>query len=306
MVAKVLTLAFQGIEAVGVNVQVQISSGLPMFTIVGLPDKTVGESRERVRACFGALGLDLPLKRIIVNLAPADLQKEGSHYDLPIAVALLVAMGIIAQDQADDFIIFGELGLDGSIAKVNGALPAAITANARNLGLVCPGSSGKEAAWAGNPSILAPYHLLELINHWKGTQVLSPPTAAAPLLEKYPVDFSEVKGQVIAKRALEIAAAGSHNVLMIGPPGAGKSMLAARLPSILPELTPAQALEVTMIHSLSGQLPETGLIQHRPFRDPHHFASLPALVGGGMRCKPGEISLAHHGILFLDELPENY
>jgi magnesium chelatase family protein len=305
MVARVHTVSFQGIDVLGITVQVQMASGLPAFTIVGLPDKAVAESRERVRASFHTLGLALPAKRITVNLAPADVQKEGSHYDLPIALGLMIAMGLLEVSDMEKYVALGELGLDGSLSPVSGILPSAIHAASDSRGLICPESCGTEAAWAGNIEILAAPHLLSLVNHFKGIQVLSQPSV--PLLpsnQKKILDLYDVKGQESAKRALEVAAAGGHNLLMIGPPGAGKSMLASRLPSILPPLDPQEALETTIIHSLGMSLPESGLIRHRPFRDPHHSASLPSLVGGGIRCKPGEISLAHNGILFLDELPE--
>lgn len=305
MVASIRTVAFHGIETRPIEVQVQIASGMPAFTIVGLPDKAVAESKERVRAAMHALGLSLPPKRLTVNLAPADLSKEGSHFDLPIALGLMSAMEILPQEDITQYIVLGELGLDGSIREVNGVLPAAMHASGQGLGLICPSSCGAEAAWAGDIDILAPQNLLQLINHIKGTQLLHRPQARlnpqdAP---RHP-DISEVKGQETAKRALEIAAAGGHNMLMIGPPGSGKSMLASTMPGILPPLAAAEALEVSMIHSLAGTLPDGGLLQSRPFRDPHHSASLPALVGGGHKVKPGEISLAHHGVLFLDELPE--
>ena len=304
MVAHVNTVAFQGVDVVGIDCQVQMASGLPTFTVVGLPDKAVGESRERVRAALGALGLALPPKRITVNLAPADLLKEGSHFDLPIALGLLVAMDVLAPDELATYSVLGELSLDGAVAPVAGVLPAAIDASAHERGLICPAVQGGEAAWAGELDILAAPNVLALVNHFKGTQVLTPPTAKPPLpVTNYP-DLRDIKGQETAKRALEIAAAGGHNLLMMGPPGAGKSMLAQRLPGLLPPLSPTEALEVSMIHSLSGTFPLEGLMRERPFRDPHHSASLAALIGGGHRVKPGEVSLAHRGVLFLDELPE--
>jgi len=305
MTATVRTVAFSGIDVLPVDVQVAIGGGLPSFTIVGLPDKAVAESRERVRAALTAIGLGLPPKRITVNLAPADVQKEGSHFDLPIALGVLVAMGVVPLEDIGGYAALGELGLDGSIAPVAGVLPAAIAANADERGLICPGMQGGEAAWAGNHSILAPRNLLELINHFKGGGgVLSSPVPS-PLPEAASVpDLKDIKGQETAKRALEIAAAGSHNLLMTGPPGAGKSMLAQRLPGLLPPMTAEEALEVSMIHSVAGQLPGGAILRSRPFRDPHHSASTAALVGGGLRVRPGEISLAHRGVLFLDELPE--
>jgi magnesium chelatase family protein len=307
MVAHVHTVAFRGIEVLSIDVQVQMAAGLPAFTIVGLPDKAVGESRERVRGALGAIGLALPPKRITVNLAPADLAKEGSHFDLPIALGLLAAMGVVPEDALTGRTVLGELALDGAISPVAGILPAAIAASAAGHGIVCPESSGGEAAWAGAIEVLAPKTLLALINHFKGTQVLTPPSPAIDT--EYSgrwtgPDLADIKGQETAKRALEIAAAGGHNLLLVGPPGAGKSMLAERLAGILPPLAPAEALEVSMVHSLAGKLHGGRLLRRRPFRDPHHSASLPALVGGGARAMPGEVSLAHHGVLFLDELPE--
>jgi len=305
MVAKIRTVAFRGIDVLDIDVEVQIAGGLPAFNIVGLPDKAVGESKERVRAALHAMGLALPAKRLTVNLAPADVNKEGSHYDLPIALGLLAAMEVIPQDAIDNYMALGELGLDGTLRAVAGVLPSAIQAEVNNCGLICPFESGAEAAWAGDLDILAPKHLLQLINHFKGVQVLSRPVASLPdspsLTHR---DLGTVKGQETAKRALEITAAGGHNLLMIGPPGSGKSMLASCLPSLMPPLTPKEALETSIIHSLAGSLPEGGLLRHRPYRDPHHSASQPALIGGGHKAKPGEISLAHHGVLFLDELPE--
>ncbi len=307
MVARVNTVAFQGIEVRPVDVQVQIANGMPAFNIVGLPDKAVAESKERVRAALHALGLSLPAKRLTVNLAPADLTKEGSHFDLPIALGLLAAMGVIPKDGLARSTVLGELALDATIRAVSGVLPAAIHASSNDNSLICPHSCGGEAAWAGDVEILAPRDLLQLINHIKGTQILSPPEARLTEETDKPLrnpDLADVKGQETAKRALEITAAGGHNLLMIGPPGSGKSMLASCLPGILPPLTPHEALEVSTIHSLAGTLPDGGLLHRRPFRDPHHSASLPALIGGGHKIRPGEISLAHHGVLFLDELPE--
>ncbi len=305
MVAQVTTFAFHGVEARPVTVQVQLVGGQPAFAVVGLPDKAVSEARERVRAALSAVGLGLPPKRITVNLAPADLPKEGSHYDLAIALGVLIEMGAAPHDAGAGFAVMGELGLDGSIAPVAGALPAAVSANAMGLGLICPAASGAEAAWAGGEAeIIAPKSLIQLVNHFKGTQVLSAPAPGALEAAAAAPDLIDVKGQETAKRALEIAAAGGHNLLMVGPPGAGKSMLAARLPGLLPSLSPAEMLEISMIQSLAGLLEDGRLTRARPFRAPHHSASMAAMIGGGVRAKPGEASLAHRGVLFLDELPE--
>ncbi len=305
MVVRVSTVAFEGVETRPVDVQVQLSSGNVVFTLVGLADKAVAESRERVRAALNASGLALPAKRITVNLAPADMPKEGSHYDLPIALGVMAAIGAIPADALSGFTILGELALDGSLTPVAGVLPAAVAANARRHGLICPAACGPEAAWASpDMEILAPRSLIQLANHFKGTQALARPQPAIRAPGVALPDLAEIKGQESAKRALEIAAAGGHNLLMNGPPGAGKSMLAQRLPSILPPMSPRELLEASMIHSVAGALAGGALTDRRPFRSPHHSASMAALVGGGPHARPGEISLAHHGVLFLDELPE--
>jgi magnesium chelatase family protein len=305
MVQRVATVAFEGIEARAVDVQVQVAPGLPAFNVVGLPDKAVSEARERVRAALVASGLALPARRITVNLAPADLPKEGSHYDLPIALGLMAAIGAIPSDALSGFTVLGELGLDGSIAAVAGVLPAAIGANARGEGLICPAACGPEAAWASpEMQIVAAGSLIQLSNHLRGTQVLSRPQPKIREMGNALVDLKDIKGQESGKRALEVAAAGGHNLLMVGPPGSGKSMLAARLPTILPPLTPAELLEVSMVASVAGEIEGGALTNRRPFRSPHHSASMPALVGGGLRARPGEVSLSHHGVLFLDEFPE--
>ncbi|SON53624.1 Competence protein ComM [Hartmannibacter diazotrophicus] len=305
MVSRVTTVAFQGVEAVDVDVQVHVAPGSPNFTIVGLADKAVGESRERIRAALTASGLALPARRITVNLAPADLPKEGSHYDLPIALCLMAAIGALPADALEGFVVLGELALDGTLSPVAGVLPAAIAANANGKGLICPKASGSEAAWADpDMAILAPLSLIAIANHFKGTQVLSRPIARRSEMDTSLPDLADVKGQETAKRALEICAAGGHNLLMIGPPGAGKSMLAQRLPSILPPLSPRELLEISMVASIAGTLADGKLSDRRPFRAPHHSASMAALVGGGLRARPGEVSMAHNGVLFLDELPE--
>ena len=305
MLSRINTIAFNGLETQDVDLQVQISSGLPAFSIVGLPDKAVAESKERVRAALNSLGLSLPAKRITINLAPADLLKEGSHYDLAVALGILACMQTLPLEELSNYVALGELSLDGSILSVNGVLPAAIHANRKHKGLICPKSQGEEAVWSGLEEIIAAQNLLEIINHFKGTQIISKPEKKSTPQKAQYADLSDVLGQETAKRALEIAAAGGHNMLMIGPPGSGKTMLARRLPTILPPMTLEESLETTKIHSVAGKVPYNhALITNRPFRAPHHTISDIALVGGGVYPQPGEISLAHHGVLFLDELPE--
>jgi len=304
VVVRAHTVAFEGIEARPVEVQCALSNGLPAFTIVGLPDKAVSEARERVRAALTTLGLALPSKRITINLSPADLPKEGSHFDLPIALSLLAALAIVPPDLVEGTVALGELSLDGTLIPVIGALPAALSAAANERKLMCPRECGAEAAWVGGTQVIAPDTLHAAMRHLTGDTHISPaePGAAEPAAPGK--DLADVKGQGRAKRALEIAAAGRHHMLMVGPPGSGKSMLAARLPGILPPLTAAEALETSMIHSLAGLIDAGGLSMTAPFQEPHHTASMAAIVGGGRRAKPGQISLAHNGVLFMDEFPE--
>lgn len=308
VVALVSTVAYLGLEARAVEVQCQIAPGLPAFALVGLPDKAVGESRQRVSAALTAMGLALPAKRITINLSPADLPKEGSHYDLPIALALLAAMGVVDAEQMADFVAVGELALDGRVIPSPGVLLAALHAGECDKGLICPAAQGSEASWvssgANGVPVVATPNLISLLNHLKGTQVLPRPQPGEVEPPARGPDLKQVKGQETARRALEIAAAGSHNLLMSGPPGAGKSLLAACLPGILPQLTPAEALEVSMVASVAGILEGGRISRARPYRSPHHSASIAALTGGGVRVRPGEVSMAHLGVLFLDELPE--
>ncbi len=304
MVARAYTVAFLGVEARLVEVQCALSPGLPAFNIVGLPDKTVSEAKERVRSALTSMALALPSKRITVNLSPADLPKEGSHFDLPIALSLLAAMEVIPADEVARQVALGELSLDGKLIPVIGALPAALAAAEASCDLICPRECGAEAAWVGSVNVIAPATLLQVMNHFNGKQVLKSAEPGEVVKENAERDLRDVKGQERAKRAMEIAAAGRHHLFMVGSPGSGKSMMASRMPGILPVLDAGEALETSMIHSLAGLLTEGGISKTRPFRDPHHTASMAAIVGGGRGAKPGEISLAHNGVLFLDELPE--
>ncbi|NQX72744.1 MAG: YifB family Mg chelatase-like AAA ATPase [Epibacterium sp.] len=302
--AKVQTVAFLGIEAKPVEVQCALAPGLPAFSIVGLPDKAVSEARDRVRASLAEMSIALPAKRITINLSPADLPKEGSHFDLPLAFALLSALEILPPEAAQETVVLGELSLDGRLMPVAGALPAALSAAEQNRALLCPKASSAEAAWVDGTRVIGASTLTEVIRHFTGQTVIEVARPGEVRSELNLQDLADVKGQEIPKRALEIAAAGRHHLLMTGPPGSGKSMLAARMPSILPPLDPREALETAMIQSVHGMIDDCGIDRIRPYRAPHHTASMAAVVGGGRRAHPGEISLAHNGVLFLDELPE--
>jgi magnesium chelatase family protein len=304
MTTIVSTVAYLGLEARAVEVQVQLIPGLPKFIVVGLADKAVAESRERVRGAIAAMGLSMPPKHIVVNLSPADLPKEGTHFDLPIALGLLGAMGVVDAETLSELVVVGELGLNGRIAPSPGVLLAALHASGEGKGLVCPAAQGAEAAWAGSIDVIAAPDLIGLLNHLKGNQLIGPPQPGEAVEPAAGPDLRQVKGQETAKRALEIAAAGAHNLLMIGPPGAGKSLMASCLPGILPPLDAGEALEVSMVQSVAGTLDGGRITRARPYRAPHHSASMAALVGGGLKVRPGEVSMAHLGVLFLDELPE--
>ncbi len=302
--ARTYTVAFEGLAARRVEVQCAITPGLPAFSIVGLPDKAVSEAKDRVRTALSTMAIALPSKRVTINLSPADLPKEGSHFDLPIALALLAALDVVPRERAEQAVSLGEMSLDGSLVAVIGALPAALAAGEDDRTLFCPAACGAEAAWVGATPVFAGRSLAEIIAHLTDKNPLPPAEPGEVLNETSTRDLRDVRGQERAKRALEIAAAGRHHFLMVGAPGSGKSMLAARLPGLLPPLSAAEALETSMIHSLAGLLDEGGISRTRPYRAPHHTASMAAIVGGGRGAKPGEISLAHNGVLFLDEFPE--
>ena len=304
MIARAFSVCFEGIEPKLVEIECAISPGLPAFSIIDLPDKAVSEARDRIRTALGALSIALPSRRITVNLSPADMPKEGSHLDLPIALALLAALNIISHEDSEGALAIGELSLDGRLQPVTGALPAALKAAELGKDLFCPETSGAEAAWVDATRVFATKSLLAIIQHLTGQAPREPAIARQISPKSSVLDMAEVRGQERAKRALEIATAGRHHVFMVGPPGSGKSMMAARMASILPPLSAMEALETSMIQSVAGLLGSDGIQSTRPFREPHHTASMAAIVGGGKGAKPGEISLAHNGILFLDELPE--
>ena len=304
MITRAFSVCFKDIEPQLVEIECAISPDLPAFSIIGLPDIAVSEARDRIRSALGALSIALPSRRITINLSPADMPKEGSHLDLPIALALLATLNIITNEDSEGALAIGELSLDGRLQPVVGALPAALKAAELGKDLYCPETSGTEAAWVDATRVFVTKSLMAIIQHLTCQAPREPAVARQITPQESMLDMAEVRGQERAKCALEIAATGRHHVFLVGPPGSGKSMMAARMASILPPLNAMEALETSMIQSVAGLLGSAGIQSTRPFREPHHTASMAAIVGGGKGAKPGEISLAHNGILFLDELPE--